>query len=742
MKKVAGILFALGMVAMSYGAITVSLVGDGDGYDESGVNAFRSTGLVKGFDLNSDNVYGSHGLFFFGDGLPDDASGEPYTCHTQVGAAWATFSQGGNFSGVAEGGTFSYAIIDDPTAIPVSVVNEWGIRSAVATATTPASAGSWCEILKFDIDATTPSQFRIGIMAGNANNTNWNPSGISVSVNGFAPVAVTNLSGTVGQANFVFFDVNLNGETSGAFSISAQRRAATQGASIAGVTFDGTSSVVWPGGALRMENPSLSLTLNAPDTSVVGSINALYVFGPSQSEVKIVSAVADAGFSASVGSTLLGPVNQSTAIAITFDNSSIGLANGKSTNSTLVVNWTEVGSGVTNSSKAALSATYVNVPNSLVLAPSSLALTLNAVNASTNGIIRASFVAGTVPANVNVVSVTAGSGFSAAPGTFTLDTINTFKDITVTFANPGGLSHNDVVNSTLAVTWTVAGSGVTNTANAALSVTYNDPPQNLTEKWTIGIDFGATAPVGDTVFNQISVGGSATNLGLAANGVVGLASLVDIDNAPVAGVGFSLSNATGQIAWDFSNATTEGAGLMTDVSVHGDALISNSASGRTLPAGAKFVLTFTGLDDSLFYDLTGGWDHNNLNFNATWAADGQSVVSSPTNSVVGAGYVTLTGLSTDGNGNLVITVTKLNNHVTVGGLTLTAFSQGPATQPVISSSVSGGSLIMSWVGGGTYNVLTNVDLVYGQWGVAVPGAVSPVTNAIGNASQIFYKLSQ
>uniref|UniRef100_UPI0035614DAE hypothetical protein n=1 Tax=Pontiella sp. TaxID=2837462 RepID=UPI0035614DAE len=38
--------------------------------------------------------------------------------------------------------------------------------------------------------------------------------------------------------NWVFFDIDLNGKTSGTFSIEGQRRAATQGASLGGVTFD------------------------------------------------------------------------------------------------------------------------------------------------------------------------------------------------------------------------------------------------------------------------------------------------------------------------------------------------------------------------------------------------------------------------------------------------------------------------------------------------------------------------
>uniref|UniRef100_UPI003566C62C hypothetical protein n=1 Tax=Pontiella sp. TaxID=2837462 RepID=UPI003566C62C len=109
MKKTGlALLIGLAIASSVHAAPIIGLVGDGNGYDETGVNDFRSTNLGKSFDLNADDVYGSHGLFFFGDGLPNDASGNDFTCHTQVGAEWATFSQAANFNGVAEGGTFSY----------------------------------------------------------------------------------------------------------------------------------------------------------------------------------------------------------------------------------------------------------------------------------------------------------------------------------------------------------------------------------------------------------------------------------------------------------------------------------------------------------------------------------------------------------------------------------------------------------------------------------------------------------
>ena len=66
--------------------------------------------------------------------------------------------------------------------------------------------------------------------------------------------------------------------------------------------------------------------------------------------------------------------------------------------------------------------------------------------------------------------------------------------------------------------------------------------------------------------------------------------------------------------------------------------------------------------------LSGGFDNNNDNFNTTWDIAGQSAT---TNSDGGDGYITLSGLTTDGSGRLEITVTK-STQLFVSGLTLTA----------------------------------------------------------------------
>ncbi|VGO12423.1 hypothetical protein PDESU_00975 [Pontiella desulfatans] len=53
-----------------------------------------------------------------------------------------------------------------------------------------------------------------------------------------------------------------------------------------------------------------------------------------------------------------------------------------------------------------------------------------------------------------------------------------------------------------------------------------------------------------------------------------------------------------------------------------------------------------------------------------------------------------------------------------------------------------GSLVLSWENGASYNVMTNTDLMNGEWGVSVSNAVSPVTNAIPGLPKLFYTIDE
>ncbi|WP_372808950.1 hypothetical protein, partial [Pontiella sp.] len=217
---------------------------------------------------------------------------------------------------------------------------------------------------------------------------------------------------------------------------------------------------------------------------------------------------------------------------------------------------------------------------------------------------------------------------------------------------------------------------------------------------TIGIDFGSIAPAAGLNFNNYS---EVTIADGAVESFSG--TLIDTGGNAVSGVVFSVQNHTGQATGRATSSPgTEGAGLMTDSTVYSDWLLSNSTSGEPLDPGGYFILTFTGLDDRLAYDLTGGFDSDNDNFDAIWSADGQSFTTDTTGDV---GYGTLEGLTTDGSGNLAVTVSRNTLHVTVAGLTLTA------VPPSVPSIELGDVICVDFgttVPAGHYNVVNSGNL--------------------------------
>lgn len=205
----------------------------------------------------------------------------------------------------------------------------------------------------------------------------------------------------------------------------------------------------------------------------------------------------------------------------------------------------------------------------------------------------------------------------------------------------------------------------------------------LTLNSTIGIDFGSVASTGaEITFNNYDGDGIAAG----ANGST-LSSLVDSTNTAVSDVTFFLTNSTIKNSLTGFNAGSTGPSPFNVESVYGDGFIVNSNSGAPPTGGSlsqansTVLLTFTGLDDSLKYDLTGGFHpaNNNPIFNTTWIADSKTATTDA--SATGTGYISLSGLNTDGAGNLVITLNNSggNSHVVVGGLTLTAIPEPSST---------------------------------------------------------------
>ena len=224
---------------------------------------------------------------------------------------------------------------------------------------------------------------------------------------------------------------------------------------------------------------------------------------------------------------------------------------------------------------------------------------------------------------------------------------------------------------------------LTSTAALAIAVAFSFSSVSTVAAQTIGIDFAspgavqgtnnAVAPAAGTNFNAFDIqtadGATASFSGTLTN-LTGGATTVGFSATNNMGKASGLTAVPGQSGPAPFDSDTIG------VDNYGAASVGNAArpDAGSLTAASNLVFTFSGLDDNQTYDVTGGYLHDtpNDNFNATWAADGQSSTTANESGLPDAGYVTLSELSTDGAGNLEITVSRSATHLFVAGLTLTA----------------------------------------------------------------------
>ncbi|MEP4077178.1 PQQ-dependent sugar dehydrogenase [Haloferula sp.] len=236
---------------------------------------------------------------------------------------------------------------------------------------------------------------------------------------------------------------------------------------------------------------------------------------------------------------------------------------------------------------------------------------------------------------------------------------------------------------------------------------------------TIGIDFASPSPVFGTANDVDPAAGTNFNAfdiqTADSASALFVGTLINNDGDDVTGVGFSITNNMGKASGLTSVGGTSGPAPFDDTTIYvdtyGAANVGNGsrADAGTLPGGANLVFTFTGLNDALTYTVSGGFDSDNDNFNTTWDIDGQSAT---TDSNGGDGYITLSNLTTDGSGNLAITVTK-SVQLFVAGLTLTADAidgglNFPTTVP------DAGYTFPNAFPGLTFNRMTSLDTLSSQ----------------------------
>jgi len=261
-------------------------------------------------------------------------------------------------------------------------------------------------------------------------------------------------------------------------------------------------------------------------------------------------------------------------------------------------------------------------------------------------------------------------------------------------ANPGGVNSGWVFFDVYSAgTYTISGTTrTTNSGGVSIGgITFDQAGRTLAAGSSIGVDFGATLSVESSNFNDYT-DVTIVNAATESYEDLGAGYLTDTDGNSLGAVGFSITNNSGQATGraTVSNGVS-GTGLMTDASIYSDSIISNHTSSFPLTSGTvspltrgHLKLTFSGLDDTLAYNLVGGFDNDNGNFDAIWLASGESFLTTAEE-----GYGLMTDLSTDGSGNLDIYVVANSNHITIGALQLSAVSTGdldgglnfPLTQP-------------------------------------------------------------
>jgi hypothetical protein len=345
------------------------------------------------------------------------------------------------------------------------------------------------------------------------------------------------------------------------------------------------------------------------------------------------------------------------------------------------------------------------------------------------------------------VTTTSGGSYSAALSSFTGTTYKEtgagYGHLAVIGEGAGGLFETRFNASAYAVTgledqW----SPLTITSADA-----GDIPYSNIQKWNVmNVDFDLM--VWDDSMNQAPeaaaqsvVAGFETALDITLTGR-------DLDEGPSA-LTYSMAsqptNGTVELVGNVATYTPAdgyyGADSFTftvnDGAVDSDAATVSISVENTAPVAAAQSLS-TPFETALDITLSGSDVDGPSNLTYT-------VVSQPVNGTLttNGALPNLTYTPTNGYAgadSFTFTVNDGSDDSAPATISITVEEASSVADPVISASVSSGSLSLSWDGGGTYNVLTNANLLNAAgWGVATNGT-SPIDIEIGSDPELFYKL--
>ena len=221
--------------AQQASTVQINPAGDSTGYDATGneVISYRSVGTPKSFDADGDNIYGSDGSFFIGNGSNGNS-------HTDTSPSWVT-----NFKILGSVAVYdAYTDYDNPN-LPANIIvpNRTSTGLLVSRNKNP---NSWSDLLSFTITKDAPRVLSLSVVAGVSPKADgrWDPSGLRITA-GSETATVTNLEIT--DIGLVRFDIALPEGGSETFTIQGQARALganTSGTTLSGVLFDGYSTAI------------------------------------------------------------------------------------------------------------------------------------------------------------------------------------------------------------------------------------------------------------------------------------------------------------------------------------------------------------------------------------------------------------------------------------------------------------------------------------------------------------------
>ncbi|MGJ8639188.1 MAG: sulfatase-like hydrolase/transferase [Opitutaceae bacterium] len=254
-------------------------------------------------------------------------------------------------------------------------------------------------------------------------------------------------------------------------------------------------------------------------------------------------------------------------------------------------------------------------------------------------------------------------------------------------------------------------------AAATLTVTDPTPPPaaiDLEVGTSIGIDFGGVdGGSGASNWNDVSGTGSGSFAASAMKNTLG-----DL----VSSVGFSWTAATAD-----SNAPDiiSGTPAFPDNALD-DALLSYSGQtdGDGGTSDGTFTLTFTGLDDSLYYDITLGQSNESTNGNTdtAWTIGWERLNASPVE-VGTSAYVTFSSV-TSSTGQIVIRSAPIDGGLDISAISALQLTATDVPPPAPDPLADGFALVFDPTGSSSSVATSGLDYMTqgGSWTASLSGA--------------------